>query len=405
MTERLYFTDSYATEFDATLLALAEMDGQPAVQLDQTCFYPTSGGQPFDTGHLGQGRVVDVVAREDGAIWHLLDAALDGVAVGQPLHGRIDWSRRYDHMQQHSGQHLLSQTFYRLFGYETASVHFGAVESTLDLDVASIEQAQVDDAERYANELVYAALPIKSYFVPERDLASVPLRRPPKVTGTIRIVEIEGFDYSACGGTHVRTTAEIGPVKLTRQERRRGQTRLTFLCGRRAYADYVEKHRLLVAAANRLSTDVAQVPGLIERNLVQLKELQREVATLTERQLVYEAAELVHNAQQTGAVRVIAQHFADRDVNALKTLANLLQQQPQTIALLGSGAGGRLTVIFARSPDVELHMGNLLRDALHPLNGKGGGRPDFAQGGAADGAVGQELLIRAVAQIKSEIGD
>jgi alanyl-tRNA synthetase len=306
-------------------------------------------------------------------------------------------------MQQHSGQHLLSQIFYQRFGYETVSVHFGAAESTLDLDVAALDPAQIDEAERYANDLVYATLPIKAYFVTEAELASVPLRRPPKVTGIIRIVEIDQFDYSACGGTHVRTTAEIGPIKLTRQERRRGQVRITFLCGKRAHADYTEKHRLLTEAANLFSTDLAQVPKLIERNLSQIKDLQRSLEVLTEKQLTYEAAEMAQVADQVGPVHVVARLFEDKDTNALKTLATLLQQQTNSVALLGSSYGDKLTVIFARSADVNLHMGNLLRDTLRQFGGNGGGRPDFAQGGVADSMVGQDLLNYAVSQVKLEI--
>ncbi len=212
MTERLYYTDAYQTEFDAHLVAITEVNGQPAIVLDRSFFYPTSGGQPFDTGVLGGWHVVDVSVTENGDVLHILDAALPSATLGQALHGAIDWRRRYDHMQQHSGQHLLSQIFYRHFGYETISVHFGDTESTLDLDIAALEFAQLDEAEQIANEMVYATLPIKAYFVTDNELAKMSLRRAPKVTGQIRIVEIDQFDYSACGGTHVRTTAEIGPI-------------------------------------------------------------------------------------------------------------------------------------------------------------------------------------------------
>lgn len=405
MTQRLYYTDSYQTEFDATLVAVTTMAGRPAALLDRTCFYPTSGGQPFDRGTLAGHQVVDVVAGDKGEIWHLLAAPLTGVAVGSSVHGLIDWPRRYDHMQQHSGQHLLSQLFYRLFGYETLSVHFGADESTLDLDVATLEPAQRDEAEDKANDLVYTALPIKSYFVSDAELSRVPLRRPPKVSGEIRIVEIDGFDYSACGGTHVRTTAEIGSIKLTKLERRRGQTRLTFLCGKRALRDYAAKHRLLGEIAALFSADASEAPKLIERNLVQLKTLQRELDAANERLLRYEATELADSAGESGQLRIVARLFAGRDINLVKGLAGQLQQQPNVIALLGATADDKLTLIFARSAEVDLHVGQLLRDTLQLAGGKGGGRPDFAQGGVAAPAVGQQLLAAAVEQVKAAIGD
>lgn len=405
MTQRLYYIDSYQTEFDATLVALATVADRPAALLDRTCFYPTSGGQPFDRGTLAGCQVVDVVAGDNGEVWHLLEAALAGVVPGAAVQGVIDWSRRYDHMQQHSGQHLLSQLFYRLFGYETVSVHFGATESTLDLDTAVLAPAQLDEAEQQANELVYAALPITAYLVNEAELSRVPLRRPPKVSGEIRIVEIDGFDYSACGGTHVRTTAEIGPVKLTKQERRRGQVRITFLCGKRAIHDYAAKHRLLNEVAALFSTDAGDAPKLIERNLAQLKMLQRELDAANEHLLRYEAIELADSAGESDQLRVVTHLFAGRDINLVKGLAGQLQQQPNVIALLGATTGDKLTLIFARSAEVDHHMGELLRDTLQLASGKGGGRPDFAQGGIADPALGQGLLDAAVEQVKAAIGD
>jgi alanyl-tRNA synthetase len=381
MTKHNYYTDSYTTSFEAILVEVTEREGRPALLLDQTYFYPTSGGQANDLGTINGWAVCDVVAGENGQIYHLLEAMPDPAPLLGPVQGEIEWIRRYDHMQQHSGQHLLSQLFYRLFGMETVSVHFGETESTLDLDAATITPGQLSEAERAANDLVYAALRITAYFVQESDIAGVPLRRPPKVSGEIRIVEIQGYDYSACGGTHVHTTAEIGPIKLLRQERRRGQTRITFLCGKRAVADYARKHDLLAQAAALYSSDYAQVPELLARAQEQVKTLQRQVDELTLRLLSFEVDAVAATATEIAGHQVIAQSWGDRSVDAVKTLANLLQERPHTIALLATTAGGKATVIFARSGDVDTHMGNLLRDALKAFGGGGGGRPEFAQGG------------------------
>jgi alanyl-tRNA synthetase len=394
-TVRRDYLDAYQVEFDATLLALTAVAGRPALVLDASYFYPTSGGQPHDLGTLGGWPVVDVVT-DAGVVYHLLEAQPNPLPTPGPVHGALDWPRRYDHMQQHSGQHLLSQTFYQQFGYETVSVHFGALESTLDLDAATVSAAELAQAEGIANDLVYAAKPIHAYFVEEASLGQIPLRRPPKVRGQIRIVEIDGYDYSACGGTHVHTTAEIGPIKLTRQERRRGQTRLTFLCGKRALADYVAKHDLLTQAAAVYSTEIAAVPDLLARGQEQVKTLQRQVEELTAQLLVGEAAQMVATARQMGQVRVVVAEKADMAVEAIKTLANLLQAQPGTVALLATVQGGRATMIFARSPDVDAHMGNLLRDALKAFGGGGGGRPDYAQGGGI--AVDQVADVLAFAR-------
>ncbi|MFO7631856.1 MAG: alanyl-tRNA editing protein, partial [Caldilinea sp.] len=280
MTERLDYLDAYQQRFRAQVVAIREWNGAPAVVLDRTCFYPTSGGQLHDTGFLGEDAVIDVVA-ENGALLHLL-AAPTSFAIGDTIAGAIDWSRRYDHMQQHSGQHLLSQLIHRRFGFETVSVHFGREESTLDLDTAPLPTSFLEEIEQAANELAYDALAIRTYFVDDSNVKKLPLRRPPAATGQIRIVEIEGYDYSACGGTHVRTTAEIAPIKLLRQERRRNQTRIIFLCGLRACRDYGEKHRLLAETAAIFSTDMTSVPALVQRLQLQMRDLERQTVELQE---------------------------------------------------------------------------------------------------------------------------
>jgi alanyl-tRNA synthetase len=405
-TKRLYYTDSYTTRFDATLLEVTEHEGRPALLLDQSYFYPTSGGQANDLGTINGWPVIDVVAGENGQVYHILAAppGADLGALPAPVHGEIDWPRRYDHMQQHAGQHLLSQIFYRHFGMETLSVHFGELESTLDLDAAAVTLTELAQAEAVANELVYAALPITAYFVTDEELARVPLRRAPKVSGEIRIIEIQGYDYSACGGTHVYNTAEIGPIKLLRQERRRGQTRITYLCGKRALADYLRKHDLLTQAAAIYSTDVAQVPELLARAQEQVKTLQRQVDDLMTQLASYEAEEVAGAAIPVGAFQVVVQSWEDRPVEVLKTLANLLQERPNTIALLATTAGDKATVIFARSADIntpDMHMGNLLRDALKAFGGGGGGRPEFAQGGGVAVEQVPALLEYALAELES----
>ena len=392
MTERLYFQDAYHTDFTATVLAQTSVDGRPALLLDRTCFYPAAGGQPYDTGILAGAPVVEVSADGDN-ILHILAAPV-AVADGAIVSGAIDWERRYDHMQQHTGQHLLSQVFIRLYGYETVAVHIGAGEATLDL-AADVRSEEVAAAEAVANQLAYTALPVKTYFVDDAAITTLPVRRPPKVSGLVRIVEIDGYDYSACGGTHLHTTAEVTPLKIVRQERRRGQTRITFKCGLRAWRDYAEKHAMLVNIAGVFSTDIAATPGLVQRALEQTRDLQRQVAELEEQLVLAEVDGLLAAAPQVAGRRVVIQHYPDRSVDALKTTAAQLRGQAQTVALLATTGGGKLTAIFARSDDVDLHMGNLLRDTLRAFGGGGGGRPEFAQGGGIDPAQAQALLDHA----------
>ncbi len=413
-TLRLDYTSATQRAFDGTVIALRPpgANGRPAVALDRSIFYPTSGGQPHDTGTLGgagtpeEVQVVDVTV-EQGVVWHWL-AQAPPWQPGERVAGAIDWARRFDHMQQHSAQHLLSQVFARLFAAETLSVHFGSDESTLDVDVAALDAAQLAAAEALAAETVFAALPIRAYEVDESELASLPLRKPPKVQGRIRIVEIEGFDWSACGGTHCATTAQCGPIKILRSERRRGGVRLSFVAGGRAVADYAHKHALLNQAAGLFSSDAAQLPALIERQLAQSKELARRLDETLARLLAYDAAQLLADAPTLageGSPRLVCAQRDDLDAAGLRKLANLLLEQapqpPGLYVLLAGAAEGTLQLAFARSASLPQHMGNLLREALQRAGGSGGGRPDFAQGGGLPASEADALLAFVRARLQS----
>ena len=251
--------------------------------------------------------------------------------------------------------------------------------------------------------MVFSNLPIRAYFVDEAGLARLPLRRPPKVTGQIRIVEIEKFDYSACGGTHVRWTGEIGPVKVVKTERRKDQTRVTFLCGWRAVRDYAAKHALLMQAANLFSNEYSQVPELIARLQEQNKQVQRELDARNRQLLTYAADALLAGGTQIGDVNAIAHLFTDKDAGEVRHMAAHVQAQPGQVALLASTHGGKVAVVFARSEGVDLHAGNLLRDALKQYGGGGGGRPDLAQGGGINPDDAQAMLDFALAQVKATL--
>ena len=235
MNERLYYEDAYRTRFVAQVAERLTFEGQPAVRLDRSAFYPTSGGQPHDTGSLNGTAVVDVHAGSDGSVLHLLAHPLPEETTS--VAGQVDWPRRYDHMQQHSGQHLLSQVFFRNLGLETVSVHFGDAMNTLDLDGPTLTARQLATVETAVNEMVWQDRSIRAYWITDAERDKVPLRRAPTVQGKMRIVEIDKFDWSACGGTHVRRTGEIGLISLLRVEKHRGRSRVHFVCGRRALED------------------------------------------------------------------------------------------------------------------------------------------------------------------------
>jgi len=403
MTERLYYHDARLIAFDATVVEVREFPGgQMGVRLDRSAFYPASGGQPADMGLLDGARVVDVLV-EEGEVWHLLaqDAAFP--VAGHAVHGEVDWARRRDMMQQHSGQHLLSQIFVRLVGWETLSVHMGEVESTLDLETPAIDPGQIAAAERAANHLAWEALPIRIYFVDGGEIASIPLRKAPKVTGSVRIVEIAGVDWSACGGTHCATTAEIAPILIVRSERRRGGVRLTFLCGERALRHVRHSDTLLAQVAEVFSTDVNETPVLAARLLEKNKELQRQVEDLHGRYLALEARELLACGEAHEGFMLVSVLRDDLDANGVRLLATSLAAEPGVVAFVGARMEGKTLLAFARHPEStpeSLHMGNLLRETLAQAGGRGGGRSDFAQGGGVPAEAAQTLLDWAKAQMR-----
>ena len=403
MTERLYYTDSYCMDFESTICAVQPLDGSTSIRLETTYFYPTSGGQPHDLGAINGWPVTDVRIAADGGVDHQVAAQLDPAQVGSRVQASIDRRRRYDFMQQHSGQHLISQCFYQVLGLETLSVHFGEAHSTLDVDAPEVDVAGLRSVERLANEQAYAALPIRAYFVDDGELQKLPLRKRPHVDGNILIVEIDRFDYSACGGTHCRSTAELGPVKFLRQEKRGKGARITFVCGWRALDDYSQRIELLNSAASHFSTDPAEVPTLIARVQRQLRAAEKQNSALSERLIRFEADASLANAQHIGAVRVVVQRLDDRDIAAVKNLAISMCETPATVALLAHSAQAKLGLVFACSEELPLNMGELLRETLQQFGGSGGGRPQLAQGGGVAVAQAEPLLASALSAVQSQL--
>ncbi len=403
MNERLYYEDAYRTSFVARVTERLTLEGQPAVRLDCSAFYPTSGGQPHDTGSLNGTAVVDVQVGAGGAVLHLLAEPL---AEGtERVSGEIDWARRYDHMQQHSGQHLLSQVFYRELELETVSVHFGDVLNTLDLDGPPLSAQQLAAVETAVNEMVWQDRPIRAYWVSDVEREKVPLRRAPAVEGATRIVEIDKFDWSACGGTHVRRTGEIGLVSLLRVEKHRGRSRVHFVCGRRALADAAERRGLLAETAGLLDSGVQDVPELVAKLQEASKRAERELNAQQEALVEYQARELLAGAETAAGVRLVAQEMADADPALVQKIARALIAEPGVVALVGCARGGKGTVVFARSEDCSVHVGNLLRDTLREFGGGGGGRPDFAQGGGVAAQKLRDVLESAAEAVRQAIRD
>jgi alanyl-tRNA synthetase len=379
LATHLYYTDAYLREFDATVLDVIDVEGRRAALLDRTAFYPTSGGQPFDTGVLGSARVVDVVARDDEMILHVVEGAIER----GPIHGSIDWNRRFEHMQQHTGQHVLSAAFERVCHVRTESFHLGALSSTIDL-AREVSPSEIAAAELEANTIVWDDRPVTIRFADETDAAALPLRKEPKRTGLLRIVEIEGIDLSACGGTHISRTGAIGSIAVSSFERFRGGTRIEFRCGGRALQGYRALRDSLSAASRLLSTARDDVPGAIERLQAESKLARTRVKDLQEQLAQYQAAALAaRGASVEDSVHVV-ERVDGWDMAGLKAIALAVAARPGHLVVLVGGTP--VSIVAARASDVTADAAAIVKAATAKFGGKGGGRPELAQGGGLNGS-------------------
>ncbi len=379
-SSRLYYSDAYLTEFDAVVQDAIEVGGRPAVTLDVSAFYPTSGGQPFDTGTLGDARVLDVVDLDDDRVAHVLDRALPS---GVPVHGAIDWNRRFEHMQQHTGQHVLSAACDRICHARTESFHLGADSSTIDLAIA-ITADQVAAAEAEANRIVWEDRPVGVRFASADEARQLPLRKESLREGTLRLVDVEGFDLSACGGTHVSRSGGIGVIAVCGTERFKGGTRIEFVCGGRALTRFRQQRAVLAAVTRQLSVVPAELAAAIER-LQSENKAQRTLARSLQSQLVgYEARTLTDAAESSGGRRLVVRRIEGFDAQGLKALAMAIVATPGCVACLLNAETPPLLIV-ARSGDVALDSAVVLRGLIERFGGKGGGRPELAQGGGLTG--------------------
>src|SRR5215203_3222889 len=383
MTQRLYYTDSHLTTFTGTVTEQVEVQGRAAVVLDRTAFYPTSGGQPFDTGTLDEVRVEEVIDLDDGRIAHVVAAPL---LTGAVVTGRIDWTRRFDHMQQHTGQHVLSAAFDHVHGARTESFHLGTDVSTIDFGT-TVSTEGITAAEQEANRVIWEDRPLHVRFVSEEEAASLPLRKELARGGTLRLIEVDGFDLSACGGTHVSRTGAIGVIAVTSFERFKGGTRLEFVCGGRALARFRQQRDVIASVVRHLSVLPGELPGAIER-LQDAVTAQKQVARGLQQRLVrHEADWLAARASALAGVRLVSETVEGWDAQGLKALASDIASRPAHAAVLLTPDTPPLIVI-ARASDLAMDAGRILKELIAQFGGKGGGRPELAQGGglAADHA-------------------
>jgi alanyl-tRNA synthetase len=379
-TEKLYFTDSSLLDFTATVMEIKQTERGYAVALDHTAFYPTGGGQPNDTGTLDGVSVNDVYEDEDGVIYHVV-GDIGALASGQSVNGQIDRARRLDHLQQHSGQHILSQAFVQARGAETRSFHLGALSSTIDIELPTPTDDDMRAAEEVANAVIFEDRPMRVHLVSEAEAARLPLRKETAIRGHIRVIEIENFDWSPCGGTHATRAGQVGLIALKGYERAKKLTRVEFVCGHRALDEYRAAHRTAMAVAQLFSAERDTAPELVTRMIQENRTLKKRIRDLLELAMTAEAAQMLAQTNASGNFKLISAAFDGRDLEEVRMLAAKLVQAEPAIALLGTRDAGAARLVFARSASLEPNMGQLLAEACQLLGGRGGGKPELAQGG------------------------
>lgn len=380
-TELGYFDDPFQLEFQATIVRKVTLpDGHHGIVLDKTWFYPTGGGQEHDTGTLGDARVSDVFFDDQGDVVHVVDRDIPAATIP----ATIDRARRFAFMQHHSGQHLLSRAVEQALGLETVSANINVDNpSTIDVPARALSDADLVRAEDLANAIIYADRAIKSYFVEASQIHTIPFRRAPKVTGTVRVVEIDAFDYSACGGTHCTRTGMIGVIKILKLERRGDKMRVHFLAGERALTYFQNIHAIVTQAARVLDTNPDALVETLTRQSESLRAAQKELEAHQADELMLEAKRLVANAESFETLKLVTIAFHHRAPQQIRTLAMQLQNEPGLIALLAAYDGAKVTLTVTCAADTRVSANELIRKQLAEIGGKGGGDARLAQGGGA----------------------
>ncbi len=408
MTDRLYYQDSFLYNFEAEVRDTIERP-RPALVLDRTAFYPTSGGQTYDTGWIttvtsesgakARVRVTEVADTEDGHVVHYLEAPLKNLQPGARIHGEIDPARRRDHMQQHSAQHVLSAAFIRLFGMPTVSFHMADDYCSIDLDTPSLTREQVEAAEKLANEIMIENRSVDVRYVTRDEAASLGLRKlPPAQRDELRLIDIHDFDLTACGGTHVSRTGQIGGILLRRFEKVRQGYRVEFVAGQRAVAAARRDFTTLTETAALFSSHIYDVPQQVRKSMEEIRSLRKQVEQSQDELATAQATALLAEAPASNGRKLIVRTFPDRDLNSIKLLAQKLTRQSDAVIALLASTSPQPALVFAQSAGQPYHMGALIKETLAKLGGRGGGSKDLAQGGIPK-ADGIDAALAAAAQV------
>jgi len=404
MTQRLYYHDSFLYDFEAEVRELTSSP-RPALFLDRTAFYPTSGGQIFDTGTIETEneklKITEVANAEDGRVVHYLEAPPKEIKPGTKIRGFIDPTRRRDHMQQHTGQHVLSAAFVRLFNMQTVSFHMGDDYCSIDLDTPSINKDQVEQAERLANEIILENRPVAIRFVTRDEAADLGLRKlPPTERDELRLIDIHDFDLSACGGTHVNQTGQIGCILLRKTEKVRQGWRVEFIAGQRAVATARRDFTTLTETASLFSAHVYDVPQQARKSLDEIRSLRKQREQSQEELAEAQAAAFLAETTETNGHKLLIRTFSDLDMNYLKLLAQKVTRLvPNAVTLLAT-TSPQPALVFAQSAGQSNDMGALMKETMSKLGGRGGGSKDMAQGGVPNADAVATALQNAAAALK-----
>jgi len=401
MTERLYYQDSFLYDFEAEVREVQNAP-KPALILDRTAFYPASGGQVFDTGLISteneQVKITEVADAEDGRVIHYLEASPKEIKPGSKVRGQIDAKRRRDHMQQHTGQHVLSAAFVRLYNMHTVSFHMADEYCSIDLDTPTLSKEQVEAAERLANEIILENRAVAIRFVTREEAGKLGLLKlPPAERDELRLIDIHEFDLSACGGTHVNQTGQIGCILLRKIEKVRQGWRVEFVAGQRAVATARRDFSTLTDAAALFSGHIYEVPEHVKKSLNEIKSLRKQGEQSLEELAEAQASVLLAETREENGRRTVIRTFSDREMNSLKLLAQKLTRLgTNVVALLGT-ISPQPSLVFAQSAGQPNDVGALMKETVAKFGGRGGGSKDMAQAGLPSPDSVQAALMAAAA--------
>ncbi|MEN2767492.1 alanyl-tRNA editing protein [Ornithinibacillus xuwenensis] len=397
-TDKLYYKNQYEVEFEAVVRKSEQDNAGHYVVLNQTAFYPTGGGQPYDTGTLNNIRVFNVEEVE-GEIRHYVEMPIE---LNVKCIGEVDWNRRFDHMQQHTGQHILSAAFDNELGLKTVSFHLGKEICSIDLATDHVTEEELLKIEEIANQVILENYPIESKWVTEEELRNYSLRKSVSVSENIRLVIIPDFDYNGCGGTHPDSTGQVSTIKLLHSEKQKQLVRVFFISGKRVRKQLQEKHQVIQRLTALLSVPQEQMEEATSRILLQGKELEKTISDLKTKLTEYEANQLIEQGEQNNSNIMVKHIYQNRPISELQNLARMISQKTSNIVVLFiNETDNKLQLVCARGNDLEMSMNQLVKQILPIINGRGGGSDTIAQGGGEKLIPTERLMEEMVSEILS----